>query len=105
MKRFAPAAESYAKAIRWSDFESAHFFAKHLESKPDLNRLKKFKVISYEVKKIIHQREHLKVLQNVALSYYNKDQLTEKNLSYQEIWEYDDKDGSWYLTSGFPAFK
>ena len=105
MNKFSGAVESYARAIQWSDFEAASFFAKKLNPKPDLDKLKNFKVISYEVKKIIHQREQLKVSQNIALSYYNKNQLTEKHLRYEEIWEYDDKNESWYLTSGFPEFK
>lgn len=105
MNKFAPAAESYAKVIQWSDFETASFFAKNLKSKPDLDKLKNIKVISYEVKRITHQREQLKVLQTIDLSYYIKDQLREKSLRYQEVWEYDEIDGSWYLTSGLPEFQ
>ena len=105
MNKFAPAAESYAKAIQWSDFEAASFFVKNLKSKPNLDQLKNVKVISYEVKKITHQREKLKVIQTVALSYYIKDRLKEKRLRYREIWEYDEFDGSWYLTSGLPQFE
>lgn len=105
MSKFAPAAESYAKAVQWSDFEAASFFAKSLKSKPDLNKLKNIKVISYEVKRITHQREQLKVLQTIDLSYYIKDRLKEKSLRYQEVWEYDELDGSWYLTSGLPEFE
>ena len=105
MNKFAPTAESYTKAIQWSDFEAASFFAKNLKSKPDLDKLKNIKVISYEVKRITHQREQLKVLQTIALSYYIKDRLKEKSLRYQEVWEYDEMDGSWYLTSGLPAFE
>ena len=105
MTKFAPIAESYAKAIQWSDFETARFFAKNLKSKPDLDKLKNIKVISYEVKKITHQRDQLKVLQTINLSYYIKDRLKEKSLRYQEVWGYDEGDGSWYLTSGFPAFQ
>lgn len=105
MNKFAPTAESYAKAIQWSDFEAASFFAKSLKSKPDLDKLKNVKVTSYEVKRITHQREQLKVLQTIDLSYYIKDQLREKSLRYQEVWEYDEIDGSWYLTSGLPEFQ
>ena len=105
MNKFAPTAESYAKAIQWSDFEAASFFAKSLKSKPDLDKLKNIKVISYEVKRITHQREQLKILQTIDLSYYIKDQLKEKSLRYQEVWEYDEMDGSWYLTSGLPEFE
>jgi hypothetical protein len=105
MNKFAPAAESYAKVIQWSDFEAASFYAKSPKSKPDLNKLKNIKVISYEVKRITHQREQLKVLQSIDLSYYIKDQLKEKSLRYQEVWEYDEMNGSWYLTSGLPEFE
>ncbi|HIJ57233.1 MAG TPA: hypothetical protein HPQ03_14090 [Deltaproteobacteria bacterium] len=105
MNKFAPAAESYAKAIQWSDFEAASFFAKNLKTKPDLDKLKNIKVISYEVKKITHQREQLKVIQTINLSYYIRDRLKEKRLRFQEVWEYDEKDGSWYLISGFPEFQ
>ena len=105
MNKFAPIAESYEKAIQWSDFEAVSFFAKNLKSKPDLDKLKNIKVISYEVKRITHQREQLKVLQTINLSYYIKDRLTEKSLRYQEVWEYDEVDGSWYLISGFPEFE
>ena len=105
MNKFTPVAESYAKVIQWSDFEAASFYAKNPKSKPDLDKLKNIKVISYEVKRITHQKEQLKVLQSIALSYYIRDQLKEKSLRYQEVWEYDEMDGSWYLTSGLPAFE
>ena len=56
MNKFAPVAESYAKVIQWSDFEAASFYAKNPKSKPDLDKLKNIKVISYEVKRITHQK-------------------------------------------------
>ena len=105
MNKFSPTAESYAKSIQWSDFETAIFFAKHPETKPDLDQLENVKVTSYEVKKITHQKEQLKVLQAVELSYYMKNQLREKTIRYQEVWEYDERDGAWYITSGFPIFE
>ena len=105
MNKFAPAAESYAKALQWSDFEAASFFVKSTKSKPNLDQLKNVKVISYEVKKITHQREQLKVIQTIGLSYYIKDRLKEKRFRYQEVWQYDEFDGAWYLTSGLPKFE
>ena len=105
MNKFSPTAESYAKSIQWSDFETAIFFAKNPKTKPDLDQLDNVKVTSYDVKKITHQREQLKVLQAVELSYYMKNQLREKTIRYQEVWEYDERDGAWYIISGFPVFK
>ena len=105
MNKFTPTAESYANSIRWSDFETASFFAKNPKSKPNLDKLDNVKVTSYEVKKITHQKEQLRVLQTIDLSYYIKDRLKEESLRYQEVWEYDEKDGSWYLIRGFPEFK
>ena len=82
--------------------DNCPFDANTTQLDPDLDKLENVKVSSYEVKKITHRKEQLKVIQSIDLGYYMKDQLKEKTLRYQEVWEYDETERTGERTSGLP---
>jgi len=98
---------AYGKLIRWSDFERAVVFLKldASTSLPDLERLKQFRVTSYEALDAQFSNDRRTVTQVVKVEYLVLSRMAERSLTDQQVWEYSEKKERWELTSGFPAFK
>jgi hypothetical protein len=108
MNMFDDITASFKDSIRWSDFEAANHFRKDAlteSNPPDFKKLNNVKVTSYEVKQIIPMDNKLKVRQIVEINYYKSDNMIEKTLTHDQLWEYDTADKNWYLQSRFPDFK
>jgi len=107
MERFQDAAHGYKIAIRWGNYMAASKFlgeAATAKQPPDLEKLKRVKVTSYEhlESKIIVPKKMVE--QTVEIKYYHVSNMIEKSLLDIQIWEYSDtKD--WHLLSGLPDFK
>ena len=106
--KFERTSRAYEKAIRWSDFETASLFIKDTTAEKkteDLQKLKHFKVIDYEIKKSSLLKQHSQVLQVAEISYYRDDSAVVKTFTNHQLWEYDETLKNWYLLSGLPNFK
>lgn len=98
---------AYGRLIRWSDFEKAVLFLKldASTSLPDLERVKQFRVTSYEALDSRFSNNKRTVTQIVKIEYLVLSRMAERTLTDQQVWEYSEADERWVLTSGFPAFK
>jgi hypothetical protein len=108
MNMFDEVAWSFKDSMRWSDFEAANQLRKDAlteSNPPDFKKLKNVRVTSYEVKQIIPMDNKLKVHQVVEINYYKTDNMIEKTLTYDQLWEYDAENESWSLKSRLPDFK
>jgi len=108
MNMFDQISRAFRSAIRWSDFETANNFIKDSQTEsntPDFRKLKNIKVTLYEVKQIIPVNGKSKVRQIVEINYFKLDEMIEKTLVYDQLWEYDAADKRWYLKGGLPDFK
>lgn len=108
MNMFDQITASFKDSIRWSDFETANHLRKDAlteSNPPDFKKLKNIMVTSYEVKQIIPMNNKSKVRQIVEINYYKTDNMIEKTLLHDQLWEYDAADKSWYLRSKLPDFK
>jgi len=108
MNMFDQVAWSFKDSMRWSDFEAANQLRKDAlteSNPPDFNKLKNVRVTSYAVKQIIPMDNKLKVRQIVEISYYKTDNMIEKTLIHDQLWEYDTANESWSLKSRLPDFK
>ena len=100
-------ARAYGRLIRWSDFEKAVLFLKldASTSLPDLERVKQFRVTSYEALDARFSNNKRTVTQIVKIEYLVLSRMAERSLTDQQVWDYSEADERWVLTSGFPAFK
>ena len=108
MNMFDQVTWSFKDSIRWSDFETANQLRKDAlteSNPPDFKKLKNIMVTSYEVKQIIPMNNKLKIIQIVEINYYKTDNMIEKTLIHDQLWEYDAADKSWSLRSRLPDFK
>ena len=100
--------KAYGKAIRWGEYQVANRFIKTQETdrqSPNLKKLEKIKVTSYEPMEINTSEDKLQAHQTVEIKYYNTDYLIEKTLIDKQLWEYDAKQKAWYLQGALPDFK
>jgi PBP1b-binding outer membrane lipoprotein LpoB len=108
MNMFDEVTTSFKYSMNWSDFEAANQLRKEARTEsnpPDFKKLKNVRVTSYEVKRIIPMDNKLKVRQIVEINYYKSDNMIEKTLTHDQLWEYDTADKIWYLKGRFPDFK
>lgn len=108
MNRFDQAADAYGKAIRWSDFQAAQGFLKITSSEenlPDPDVLKQIRVVDYEVNQSHPSADKQTVQQVVTITYYRSNESLVKELTENELWQYDELSGKWLLNSGFPKFR
>lgn len=108
MSKFSEASRAYGEAILWSHFEVANLYRKpggDVGQPPDLEKLKSIKVAMYDVKQINLAKDKRHVSQVVEIKYYQLDDMIIKTVRDKQLWEYDPKAKSWYLSSGLPQFK
>lgn len=105
MKDFVRTAEGYSKAITWSEFEAAAQFRKSenvAELMEALEDLEGVRVTNYAVKSSYTRNEENTVEQFVEIKYYRTNQMIHKKKLIQEIWEYNQADKQWYITTNLP---
>ncbi len=109
LNRFNEIAKDYEIAMRWSDFETVNSYRKEGKSEDSFEKVQRLKsdiqVISYDVRDISVSSDHNRVQQVVEIHYYKLDQMIEKTLKTEEVWEYDKDQKMWRLRGGFPEFK
>ncbi|HOP22791.1 MAG TPA: hypothetical protein PLO83_07625 [Gammaproteobacteria bacterium] len=97
----------YAAVIRWSNFDAAVGFLKPgdkniLPSGFDLERLKQFKVSSYQESPITPGHKENVIHQAVEIQLYNIHNNKTRTIIDNQIWEFDTEHEIWFLTSGIP---
>ena len=97
----------YAAVIRWSNFDAAVGFLKPgdkniLPSGFDLERLKQFKVSSYQESPITPGHKENVIHQAVEIQLYNIHNNKTRTIIDNKIWEFDTEHEIWFLTSGIP---
>jgi hypothetical protein len=104
---FSHSSKAYRQAILWSEFEYAMSFHKTDPQNPiELDPLyKKIKVTGYEEKHHVVNSDVSQIEQTVHIQYYWVDQMLEKNIMVNLLWEWDNNSNTWYLISGLPGFK
>ena len=108
MDNFNETVKTYEKMVYWSEFDAALAFREPGENggdQPDMDSLKKVRITSYKVKKLIAAADQSQVQQIVEINYYRMDDVTVKTIKDQQIWVFNDKAQRWYLRSELPAFR
>lgn len=104
MEKFEQISKQYKYTLISSDLEAAARMAApedHIE--PD--KLKKIRVVNYEVKKVSVSEDKSAVYQEVEIEYYRTDTMIQKRLRDEQQWKYDSEAKQWVLTSGLPKFQ
>ena len=108
MDKFEDTAEEYKRAIAWSDWDVASTFIESEDSEKtvaDLDKLRGFKVASYDLKRAIPSADKSKVVQLVDISYFRVHTLVLKKITDRQVWEWNPEKEEWILKSGLPKFK
>ena len=108
MDKFEETAEEYKRAIAWSDYDVASTFMETEDSEKtvaELDKIRGFKVASYDLKRAIPSADKSKVVQLVDISYFRINTLVLKRLTDRQVWEWNTEKEEWILTSGLPQFK
>jgi len=98
----------YESAMRWADFESANRLRRYAgDPAPttDPAKLKRIKVTGYEVLSTVPSDDESEVYITVNISYYDADNLRVRSLTDKQVWQYDAKHNSWYISTPLPVFK
>lgn len=106
--RFAEESYGYEYALFFGKYETAYDYTRKYtshSSSVDFQRLKDFKLTSYEVLTTDVSEDGKRVHQRVEIKYYMIDNLVEKELIDNQLWIYNDQDKRWYLESGLPNLK
>lgn len=97
--------QRYENAIRWGYFEIAESFRKRgdADKQPmDLIKLREFKVTSYEVLGRTMSKDKTQAEQTVEIKFYNINNMIEKTVVNNQLWEYDHAAKKWYILSNMP---
>jgi hypothetical protein len=108
MSLFDDTTRAYDSLIRWGSFEQAQGFKKLSETDanlPDFDGYRQIRITDYVAKQSIVSPDKSKVIRFVDIQYYQLRDVTIRNLSDRQIWEYDDQEDRWYLISDLPVFK
>lgn len=98
----------YAKMMRWGNYQAAFgFLSPDIDkskkpSRLDIDRLSQFNISSYVAAPILPGEKDNEVIQDVELKLYNKHSKRERVVIDRQVWEYDEEQGNWWLTSGLP---
>jgi len=99
---------AYKDALISSNYRAANKLVRNKETghqDPDFNHLKNVTVTSYELLEKTASSDNLEAQLTVEIRYFHADYLRVTTLVDEQQWEYDKKDGRWYLVSGLPDFR
>ena len=106
--QFEDVSSAYEHAIRWGHYDVAKGFGKKQDTDHQpwhADKLDKIRVTSYELLSSRPSVDMVRVHQAVKIRYYKADQMIEKTVIDDQMWEYDDTEKTWYLRSGLPDFR
>lgn len=99
---------AYEQMVRWSEWDAAAGFLSptYLEEHPitnlDIERLRLFHVTTYTIRSATPLGDGNEFLQVVEIRMFNRHQATEKVITDQQLWRYDEATEIWWLESGLP---
>ena len=104
-QRFDDATFRYERALRWGNTQQAIQFQKTPQQLTDRQRqqFKNVKITAYNVVDVT--RSGNRIRQAVEIQYYTDDDVVVRTIMDQQLWEYDEKAGQWYLLTPLPAFR
>jgi len=98
----------YESAMRWADFPAANSLRRY-EGDPapvtDPAKLKRIKVTGYDIVSTNPSDDESTVYITVNISYYDQDNLKLMSLVDNQVWQFDDKQKIWYISTPLPVFK
>ncbi|MGD8618155.1 MAG: hypothetical protein PVH54_03110 [Gammaproteobacteria bacterium] len=98
----------YESAMRWGDFPAANSLRRH-EGEPapatDPAKLKRIKVTGYDIVSTNPSDDEATVYITVKISYYDEDNLKLMSLVDNQVWQFDDQQEIWYISTPLPVFK
>jgi hypothetical protein len=100
--------DAYERALCWGDYQVVPSLMKMQgtdRQNTDLKKLENIKVTSCQLLDMQISEDKLRVHQAVKINYFNTDSLIVKSLIDKRLWEYDEKQKTWYLQSDLPDFK
>ena len=107
-KKFDQTSKGYLLSYRWGDYDMIGGFRKPPdinEQAPDVQDLSDLRITSYKVKQMIMSEDQTLAIQVVEFEYYRTRDVTLRNLTDRQRWEYDKEKERWYLTSDLPNFE
>ncbi|NNG00944.1 MAG: hypothetical protein HKM93_16265 [Desulfobacteraceae bacterium] len=106
---FDQTAKAYKHALSKSDYEAAIRFTASTGDKAappvDPEMATRYKVVSYEVKKIVVSDDKQDIYQDVELTYYRVQSMIQDMVRDRQHWHYDPELKKWILKTGLPEFK
>jgi hypothetical protein len=98
----------YESAMRWADFPAANSLRRY-EGDPapvtNPDKLKRIKVTGYDIVDTKPSDDESAVYITVKISYYDEDNLKLMSLIDNQVWQFDGKQQSWYISTPLPVFK
>lgn len=100
--------DSFRATLRFNEFNGITGFiaAEYLEENPitrlETNRLKQFRVSSYEVLSVVSSEDGNTVTKAVQIGMVHQRTASERQVRYIENWKWDEAIGNWRLHSGLP---
>ena len=107
-KKFDQTSKAYLLSYRWGDYDLVPGFRKPPdinEQAPDVQDFSDLRITSYKVKQTIMSEDQTIAIQVVDFEYYRTRDVTLRNLTDRQRWEYDKEKERWYLTSDLPNFE
>jgi len=106
MEVFEATARSFARAVRWSEFENAYGFVKASDKHPvpDFERLKNIRVTNVEDIGVKLRPDGKTVEQVIRIQYVRLDRMIERTVTVIQHWQYDEKVKRWFIISPFLVF-
>ena len=98
----------YESAIRWADFSAANSLRRVEGNAVPLTnpeKLKRIKVTGYDIISTVPSEDESTLYITVKISYYNEDNLKLMSLVDNQIWQFDDQQEIWYISTPLPVFK
>ena len=100
--------DQYEVLIRWAqwdgaaDYISQEYQEEHPISNLELERLRLFKVTTYNLRSSTPINEGNGLIQIVEIKLFNKHQARERSIIDEQIWKYNEVRERWLLHSGLP---
>jgi len=100
--------EQYEIIVRWAQWDAALAFVspeyqeEHPISNLEIERLRLFKVTSYNLRSSTPVDDGNGLHQVVEIKLFNKNQVRERTIINEQYWKYDETRKRWLLHSGLP---
>jgi hypothetical protein len=98
----------YESAMRWADFSAANSMRRSEGDTVPANnpeKLKHIKVTGYDVLSTKPSDDETKVFITVKISYYDEDNLKLRTLVDNQVWQFDEEQKVWYISTPLPVFE